>query len=83
MAEIVETVDAIVGGAIVTVCIVCGATAAGVALGVQAALHWVRSRRSPRIPAAPDNQPGTNTDDLWECRRIHATNQPHTGEEKQ
>lgn len=23
-----------------------------------------------RIPAAPDNQPGTNADDLWACRRI-------------
>lgn len=31
--------------------------------------------RRRRIPAAPDNQAGTNTSDLWTCRHIaNATN---------
>ncbi|MCW7941622.1 hypothetical protein AAW14_06125 [Streptomyces hygroscopicus] len=29
-------------------------------------------RRARRIPAAPDNQPGTDPHLLWECRRIEA-----------
>ncbi|QCX81182.1 hypothetical protein C9F11_37995 [Streptomyces sp. YIM 121038] len=84
MADLVQTADAIVFGAIVTVSVLCGAAAAGIALGVQAALHWARTRRlrQPQVPAAPDNQPGTNTDALWECRRIHATSNPQTRKEK-
>ena len=35
------------------------------------------ARRKHRIPAAPDNQGGRNTEDLRTCRRIlAATNQP-------
>ncbi|MFF7184664.1 hypothetical protein ACFZAR_05395 [Streptomyces sp. NPDC008222] len=36
-----------------------------------ASIH-AAERRCTRIPAAPDNQPGTNPDDLWTCRRINA-----------
>jgi hypothetical protein len=33
-------------------------------------LHAIGRRH--RIPAAPDNQPGTDPADLWTCRRIDA-----------
>jgi hypothetical protein len=51
------------------------AVAAGaLAIGVWAVWHAITGPR--RIPAAPDNQPGTSVDDLWTCRRIAA--QPTT-----
>ncbi|MGY1579196.1 hypothetical protein [Streptomyces sp. MN13] len=47
------------------------AVAAGaLAVGVWAVWHAVTGR--PRIPAAPDNQPGHDADALIVCRRISA-----------
>lgn len=55
-----------------------------VGLAIAAAGTWLALRvarflgTADRIPPAPDNQPGTNTSDLWTCRRIAAqpTTQP-------
>ncbi|MEY9995821.1 hypothetical protein ABIE67_007853 [Streptomyces sp. V4I8] len=49
-------------------------TAAALIVGGFGVAWWqlqrgIRSDRR-RTPAAPDNQPGTNTDDLWTCRHI-------------
>lgn len=38
--------------------------------GVWAVVHSIRSGR--RLPAAPDNRQGTDTEALWTCRRIAA-----------
>jgi hypothetical protein len=47
------------------------AVAAGaLAVGIWAMWHAIAGPR--RIPAAPDNQPGTSVDDLITCRRIDA-----------
>ena len=42
------------------------------AAGIWAVVHSLRG--CLHLPAAPDNQPGANTDDLTTCRHIlHAT----------
>ncbi|MFG2352638.1 hypothetical protein [Streptomyces sp. NPDC048521] len=40
-----------------------------VAPGAVIALRTLWRERT-RLPAAPDNQPGTDTEALWTCRRI-------------
>lgn len=40
------------------------------AVGLWAVWHAIAGQR--RIPAAPDNRPGTDTGALWTCRRIGA-----------
>ena len=39
---------------------------------IGAVCHLLERRHTRHIPAAPDNQPGTNHEDLWTCRRIEA-----------
>lgn len=55
-----------------TVCI--GVPASGFLtlwLGAWTLVHHAETRRARRrTPAAPDNQPGTDADLLWTCRRI-------------
>lgn len=46
--------------------------AAIVVVGVSAIVHSIRGGRPRRLPAAPDNQPGRDTEALWACRRIAA-----------
>jgi hypothetical protein len=41
------------------------------AVGIWTVAHSICGHRT-RIPAADDNKPGTNADDLWACRRINA-----------
>lgn len=51
--------------------ILAGLAAAWYAAGAAMAARTLwRERR--HLPAAPDNQPPTDTEDLWTCRRINA-----------
>lgn len=42
------------------------------AAGTWLAFRCARFLGQHDMPAAPDNQPGTDADDLWTCRRIAA-----------
>lgn len=62
---------------------------AGVGLAFVAGGTWLAFRCArflgahDRVPAAPDNQAGTNADDLWACRRIaNTTHQTRKENEK-
>lgn len=67
-------------GAAIDAALIFGAASAALLAGLGSALVITAgyrtgnaiSRHTRRIPAAPDNQPGTNPELLWECRRIHA-----------
>lgn len=49
----------------------------GLWCGIGAACQAIaRHRTRHHVPAAPDNQAGRNTDDLWTCRRV--LNATHT-----
>lgn len=56
-------------------------TCLGVMCGASAlAYRWIARWQQPRIPAAPDNQPGRDSTALWECR--HIDRQPLARKEK-
>ncbi|GAP46925.1 hypothetical protein [Streptomyces azureus] len=44
----------------------------GLTVGVAAVAFALITRPARHLPAAPDNQPPTDTTDLWTCRRINA-----------
>lgn len=73
MADLVYTGDRILIGALISVALLAGASAAITVVGLYAI---IRGLRRPPIPAADDNQRGRDADALWECRRIdNATTQ--------
>lgn len=71
-----EQIDTVTNGLINLHTFVADWWPALVGLGIAAVGTWLAFRcarflgTQDRVPAAPDNQPGTNTDDLWTCRRI-------------
>ncbi|MFD9070570.1 hypothetical protein [Streptomyces lasiicapitis] len=80
MTDLVQATDVILVGAIVSVSVLAAVGAAGISLAGYALYRYLRGRRCDHTPAAPDNQPGTDEDDLWTCRRIHAASDQ--GEER-
>lgn len=72
MADAVQAADLILVGALASFAILTVAAAAGICLAGYVLYRYLRGRRCDHVPAAPDNQPGTDEDDLRTCRRIHA-----------
>lgn len=68
MAELLQTGDRILWGAIASIAVIAGISATITAFGVYAILRGLLRR--PTVPAADDNEPGTDVDALWTCRRI-------------
>lgn len=73
-----EQIDTVTNGLINLHAFVSDWWPAGVGLAFVVGGTWIAFRcarflgATDRIHAAPDNQAGTNTDDLWTCRRIGA-----------